>query len=447
MAASRRLSVESCHRVGENRTRLATSTDRPLPSRAASSSVWTTSEYLTGQTERRADLDWLRVAGMVLVFSIHVAQPYNPWDFWHIQSPERTKWLGAFVLVLAPWVMPLFMLLAGASTAYALRKRTNLEYVEERVRRILLPLILAILVVVPPQVYLERRLRGQFGGSYVEFYPHFFDGLYPAGNFSWHHLWFLGYLFAFALLTLPLFRFLQRPDGRRWMSRLAELCDRPSAVLLLGLVLVGWRVLVWVLIPGSHTLPRSFANRDVLLPAYVFGYLYVAEPRLEAAVGRAWPYALGPAIATAAGLLIWAWPGDILGRLPAPFTAADFALWTAYSLGAWCWLVVVVGAARRLRAARSRLLDHARELVYPFYILHQLVIVTVAYYLVRSALPLPAKVALLGVLSFVLTLALCEILARWNATRRLFGMAPRSPRGRPTAALAPTRKLARGGAR
>jgi peptidoglycan/LPS O-acetylase OafA/YrhL len=371
---------------------------------------------------------------MVLVFSIHVAEPYNPWDLWHIQSPERTKWLGAFVLVLAPWVMPLFMLLAGAASAYALRTRTSLQYVEERVRRLLIPLVLAILVVVPPQVYLERRLRGQFNGSYVQFYPRFFEGVYPAGNFSWHHLWFLGYLFAFALLTLPLFRYLEQPAGRRWTSRLADLCERSGAVLLFAFVLLAWRILVWVVVPGSHTLSRSFANRDVLLPAYVIGFLYVSEPRIEAAIARAWRLALLPAMAATAGLLAWAWPGDVLRRMPAPFTAADLALWTAYSVGAWCWLVVVLGVARHLRTARSRALEHARELVYPFYILHQLVIVAIAYYLVRSPLPLQAKVALLAVTSFAATLALCEVCARWNPARALFGMKPRSrSRGAPGA--------------
>lgn len=398
--------------------------------------MWANDEYPTAKSDRRADLDWLRVAGMVLVFSIHVAEPYNPWDLWHIQSPERTKWLGAFVLVLAPWVMPLFMLLAGASSAYALGRRTNLQYVEERVRRILLPLVVAILVVVPPQVYLERRLRGQFGGSYVQFYPHFFEGLYPNGNFSWHHLWFLGYLFAFALITLPLFRLLQRPDGRQWASRLADVCQRPLAVVLLGFAFLAWRLLVWILVPGSHTLSRSFANRDVLLPAYVLGFLYVSEPRLEAAIARAWRLALAAAIAISTGLLIWAWPGDVLHRLPAPFTAADLALWTAYSLGAWCWLVVVAGAARRLREARSRMLDHVRELVYPFYILHQLVIVAIAYYLVWSPLPLQGKVTLLGGASFAATLGLCELVAWWNPTRLLFGMTPRSRHNPPSVARA-----------
>jgi predicted Zn-dependent peptidase len=46
-----------------------------------------------------------------------------------------------------------------------------------------------------------------------------FKGTYsmgnPAtGNLSWYHLWFLAYLFVFALLLLPLFRYFRREDKR-----------------------------------------------------------------------------------------------------------------------------------------------------------------------------------------------------------------------------------------
>jgi len=76
---------------------------------------------------------------------------------------------------------------------------------------LLVPLCIGIVLLVPPQVYAERRLRGQFQGSFLAFFPHFFEGVYPHGNFSWHHLWFLGHLFLYSLLALPLFRYWQHP--------------------------------------------------------------------------------------------------------------------------------------------------------------------------------------------------------------------------------------------
>ena len=61
---------------------------------------------------------------MPLVFTVHAPEPLNPWDAWHVQSPGRSKCLGELVLFLAPWVMPLFMMLAGASAWHSLGKCT-----------------------------------------------------------------------------------------------------------------------------------------------------------------------------------------------------------------------------------------------------------------------------------------------------------------------------------
>ena len=45
-------------------------------------------------------------------------------------------------------------------------------------------------------------------------------------------MWFLGFLFAFSLLALPLFIWLKGEAGRSFVSRLAGLCERRGAILL-----------------------------------------------------------------------------------------------------------------------------------------------------------------------------------------------------------------------
>lgn len=82
---------------------------------------------------------------------------------------------------------------------------------------------MGILLVVPPQVYLERIVEGMPYKSYWHFYPHFFDGVYPKGNFSWHHLWFLPYLLTMSLLGTPLFGYLRKennPIVQQWINLL-----------------------------------------------------------------------------------------------------------------------------------------------------------------------------------------------------------------------------------
>ncbi len=44
----------------------------------------------------------------------------------------------------------------------------------------------------------------------MDFYPDFFKGVYPKGNLSWHHLWFLPYLLFYSIFFTPLFIYLRR---------------------------------------------------------------------------------------------------------------------------------------------------------------------------------------------------------------------------------------------
>ena len=118
---------------------------------------------------RCPEIELLRLIAMLAVFTVHAAEPFNPWDAWHVQSAERSKWLGELVLLLAPWVMPLFILLAGAGAWHSLTKRSTRQYLHERVARLIIPLAAGILLLVPPQVYFDRRQRGMFDGSFLEF--------------------------------------------------------------------------------------------------------------------------------------------------------------------------------------------------------------------------------------------------------------------------------------
>src|SRR5512143_1771109 len=80
-------------------------------------------------------VDNLRALLIVAVFVVHVAEVFNPWDEWHITNDVRSRAIGEAAVLLAPWIMPLVMLLAGVSAWFSLRHRTNAEYARERVTR------------------------------------------------------------------------------------------------------------------------------------------------------------------------------------------------------------------------------------------------------------------------------------------------------------------------
>ena len=378
---------------------------------------------------RRHDIEWLRAVGMAAVFLVHVGLVFVPWTPWHVQSPVRSRALGQLVLALAPRVMPLFMALAGQSAWHSLQRRDPRSFVTERVRHILLPLLGGVLLLVPPQVYLERRLAGRFTGSFLEFYPHFFEGLYPRGNFAWHHLWFLGYLFVFSVAALPLFGWFGRERGSRWCARMAALALLPGGLIALTLPLVAMRVALSEAIALGGGTTADWHNRTLLPVVFVAGYLMGQDERFVSAAARWWLASALVALATSSYFFVFASRGDPLATLPPPGTVPSALFWGAYALCGCCWALTLIGLARRLAARGGALLRWESDAVFPFYMLHQPVIVWLAYLVASNPAalsPSPAiQAAFIGGTGLLVTLVLTALVSWTRIGNTLFGMPTR----------------------
>ncbi len=373
--------------------------------------------------QRRVDIDGLRIGAVLLVFVVHAAQVFSPIDDWHIRSAESSWVLGQFTVFFAPWLIPLFMLLAGQSAWFLLRKGDTSRFLKERGARLLVPLVAGTLLVVPPQVWLRRVSRGEFEGGYLSFYPRFFDGFFPEGNFSYGHLWFLAYLLVYALAGLPFLRLLQADGGRRVLSALARVAELKGGVLLFALPLALGQILLRV--PFTQTtgaVVGDWATHAWLFPVYLMGFAMMLEPRIEGAVARDWRWALVPGVAASAGIALWAAPGDVYARLPSEFSAGYLVFWTGFMLATWSWLVVLSGAARAVLTRPNSFIRYWGDRVYPFYVFHQTVIVVVAFHVVTWPLGVwPAFAAVVSI-CFVLTLAVLEATARVAPLRALLGL-------------------------
>lgn len=376
-----------------------------------------------GEHDRLYYVDAIRVLAIALVILAHIAEVFNPWDEWHITNPERSRAAGEIAVFVAPWVMPIVMLLAGVSAWYSLGRRDNAAYLRERATRLLIPLVAGTLLLVAPQVYLERRLHGEFTGSFVAFYPHFFQGIYPRGNLSWHHLWFLAHLFAYSVIALPLFRYLQRKDGRamRWAGRVF---GTPSGLLWLSVPLILERHLVWGLFPERHMLTSDWSNHALLFVAYIYGFLLAGSSWLGGIIDAKWRRALLVGAIGTALLSVGTWRGIVPWRIPPPYSIQYLAFWTLYALCAWAWIVGVLGAGRRWVKHDGPVLRYGRRVGYGLYIVHQPIIVAIAFVVVQWQLPVGTKFVIVLVTSVIGTLLSAEILARLPFARGLLGLSP-----------------------
>ena len=148
--------------------------------------------------ERQYFIDWLRIGLIISVFFFHIGMIFNPWE-WHIKSENTFYFLEPIMHWLHLWRMPLLFLVSGVGTFYALGFRTTKQYLKERFKRLYIPFTIGIFTLVPIQVYIEKMDQYSSLGN---FYLHMFDGIYPIGNFSWHHLWFIIYLLLINLANL-----------------------------------------------------------------------------------------------------------------------------------------------------------------------------------------------------------------------------------------------------
>lgn len=376
--------------------------------------------------QRRWDIDWLRVLATLAVFLFHCARFFND-EGWHVKNNQLDFGMSIFVAIVSQWLMPLFFILSGASAYYALNLRRSGAYLRERVTRLLIPLIFGILVLIPPQVYIES-VSGQsetvppFSGSFLEFYPHYFDGFYAFGGyFAWMglHLWYLQVLFVFSLLTLPLFLFFKTETGQWFMAGLVAWLTKPGLIFLLPAPLLIFEVM---LDPEGIGF-RNFGgwNIFVYLGWLIIGYLLMADARFEQAIRRHYLIA-----AVLAGLTITV--GLILYMAnDAAYGSPGYILRSILRVfNSWFWLLAILGLGRRYFNFKNNFLVYAGEASLPFYILHQTVIVIIGFFLMDGPLGVLPKYLLLAVVSFVIIMTLYELLIkRFNGLRFLFGLKPR----------------------
>lgn len=135
-------------------------------------------------TKRQYDLDWLRVLVTGAAFLFHTARAFNNED-WHIKNADQSIALTVFVGFLSQWIMPIMFLVSAYAVGFSLTRRTNGQYISERFNRLIIPMLVCIFTHVPFQVYIERVSHGQFSGSFFEFIPHYFDGMYGFGGNFW----------------------------------------------------------------------------------------------------------------------------------------------------------------------------------------------------------------------------------------------------------------------
>jgi len=354
---------------------------------------------------------------MFLLIFYHTGRLFD--EPWHINNAVLNPAINIFNRFLDIWHMPLFFILAGASVWFALGRRIPSEFMKERTLRLLIPLIFGMLVIIPPQVYFERVFDGDFTGSFLAWYPNTFHGIYSmdnplSGNLSWHHLWFLAYLYVFSLILLPLFWYFRKENRKPLISRIAGFLARPGAIFLLAIPLIVVNITLrpiygW----GNQNLINDWANFLFYITVFFYGFWLVSDDKMLQIVQRNRYTAL-----IAAGFFSLAIYLSGMGILPLPG-----AVWLTFNaIACWCWLMAIIGIGSRLLNFTNRVLKYASDAVLPVYILHQTIIVTLGFYVINWNTGVALKYFFIAIATLVSSLAIYEAVRTNNVTRFLFGL-------------------------
>lgn len=380
-------------------------------------------------------IDWLRVGAIAGVFVYHTLRPFNT-DDWHVKNAQTSDLLNGLTTFFSSFGLAVLFLLAGAGVRFALRRRSWQTFLGERTKRLLVPFAVGTLVLSPVQGLIEAANKGTAPSPAMDFFGWWSmaigwvvdRGFSPSVFGIGYHLWFLGFLFAISVVALPFCEWLMGDRGGRWVGVMARGFAMPGASLVLIVPIYAFMGIGSTLGTSEH----DWFEFAWYLAYFMIGFILVSDERFLPAVRRDLWAAAGVALVVTALILL---------GIPAPLSTAgdhgmgivDLTLGALFATLGWSWTVVILNIGMRVARLQRPVSARLGDAVLPIYVIHQPVILAVAFLVVQWPLGILPKWLLVFGLSAPITLVLVELALRSPITRTMLGT-----RVRPVAVAAVT---------
>ncbi|WP_425290791.1 acyltransferase family protein [Spirosoma linguale] len=375
------------------------------------------------QPQRQYYIDWIRVIAFMILILFHCSMPFVQFG-WEVKNAEHSIFLDRLIIWLHQWRLPLLFFIAGVGVSFSLRKRSVLSFMGERVIRLFIPLLFSMFFVIPIQVYVERLQKKEINESYWSFYPSVWDLVpYPEGTLTWSHLWFVVYLFVFTILLVPIFALFKIKALQRWKQRLDPVFAHPIANLSLALPFILHYFAFYIRWPIQGSLLDDWFLFNSSITFYFLGYFLADLSSFWNTCETYRNYFLAVAVLCVI-ILFWKYYWTV--ALPTQQNDALYLYGFFDGLHIWAIILTVIGFARRYLNFSNPALAYLTTAVYPFYILHQTIIVASGYYVVQWSSPIWVKLLVLIIICFILLFGLYHFLIRpFVFTRILYGLKPK----------------------
>ncbi len=309
---------------------------------------------------RKCYIDNLRWLILLILIPYHIAQAWNTWNEPNYIFFEGNRLISSIIVFFSPYFMPLLFLLAGIGTRYALKKRTGREYLAERVKRLVIPLLFGTIVLMPVMTYIADLFHNSYNGGFIQHYAVFFtkftDLIGADGGFSFGQFWFILYLFIISVVSLGIIMLLKKLPLKR---------EKPVSFLLVILLGLPLPLLNSLLSIGGKSLAEF--TYFFLLGYYIFSDDGIIE-KLEKS---RWILLAIGLTATILNVYLFIWSDKDYNILN---TITSF-------VSKWFMVLALIGLAKRYLNFSGKVSGHMSRLSFPFYIWHFIWVVTFQYLL------------------------------------------------------------------
>jgi surface polysaccharide O-acyltransferase-like enzyme len=350
-----------------------------------------------------------------LVFIFHCARFFDELP-WHIKNDPTDLGMTIFISFLGGVGMPLFFIISGMATFYFLNFADAKLYTKARFVRLMIPYLIGLFTHIPIQVYLDRISLDSshplyFQGNFFVFYAtQYFRGLYGyGGNFPWtgHHLWFLILLFIFSVITVLPFIYLKKEKNLEKISKVATFFTKPGTLYLLIIP-----VLIVELFSPLAILGK-FGGFDIIsmLIFYIIGFFLASNKKLKESIEK-----------HGLAALIIGISATILLGIERFLIMNDLLFWFLGLIYVWSWVIVILGLGSKRLNFNHKSRKFLNEIVMPFYILHQTIILIIGFFVVQIDTIIIAKYLIISFSSLGIIIGLVLLIRKVNVLRFLFGM-------------------------
>lgn len=352
--------------------------------------------------ERKYYIDNLRWLAILLLFPFHAAQIWSGGEYsgFYIWSHTNTA-LYVFSTFVYPWYMTLLFTIAGMSCKYSLLKRTNKQFVAERIKKLVVPFFFGLFVLVPIMTYTAEVFFNGYTGTYWQQYELFFtketDLTGYHGGFTPAHLWFLLYLFVISLTSLLIIRLQKKYLPKFRVSSL-------SYFFIILLFVPEWFCLYLLNIGG-----KSVGQFMIL---FLFGYYIFSE---ESILQKLQQYRF-------VSLAICILSGSLYTYLYCFENIRNVWMTALYIFFGWMTIIMLLGIGQLKLNFHNRLSIYLTQMSFPIYILHMPILVVTGFFALKLPVGVAGQFLLIVSISFIVTFLICEIVKRIPVLRFFLGM-------------------------